>query len=220
MKKKIDVSLQTINTINKKQIRPIPRWEFVAKNWGLWLGLGLCLGLLTIAIGISWFGIIENIIVPYSWLFVATVFLGLAFLFFEKTRRAYRFEKVWVIVFLVIIGTLIGGTIFKFGIASKIDRGLGQRSSLYRQMVPLKLLVWNNPEDGYLSGEIVRLTKDGLVINSFDGKEWNVLTNNPLVRGRIKIAVGEKIKLIGTKIENNVFEAGEIRPWGGVENNY
>ena len=46
-------------------------------------------------------------------------------------------------------------------------------------------------------------------------KEWKIDFTNALVRGRMPLNKGEKIKIIGKISEGNIFVAEEIRPWGG-----
>lgn len=220
MKKKTNISDKTLSLINKKQIKPIPKWEFVLKNWGIIIGLAICFGLLTMGVGISWFGLIDNIITPYFWILITGIFLTVSYLFFQRTKKAYRFEKWMVIAVMIIGGFVAGGIMFKTGVANKIDRDLESRIAMYRKVVPMKMTVWNNPETGYLSGEIINvIDTNDFKIKDFYGNIWTITGNNPLIRGRVQMADGEVIKLIGTKIDNNSFKADEIRPWGGMGQN-
>lgn len=220
MKKKTNISDKALKLINKKQIKPIPKWEFVVKNWGLWLGFGICLILLVLGVGVSWFGLAGNIIIPYIWLFIAVIFLVLSFLLFEKTKKAYRLNKSLVLIFIIIIAITIGGIIFKTGMANRIDKGLGARSIYYRQMVPIRIQAWSNPEQGYLSGIIINLTNNNkFEIKDFSGNIWKITGQNPLIRGRVVMDEGQEIKLIGTQTNGNNFIVDEIRPWNGMGQN-
>ena len=216
MKKKTNISDKTLDLINKQKIRPIPKLEFVMKNWGLWLGFVISIGLLILGTCVSWFSLFDNIITPYMWLFVTIIFLGLSFFLFEKTKRAYRFPKWQIIISIILIGLIIGGIFFKIGLANKLDKRLESRFGFYRQMVPMKMQVWNNPEQGYLSGEITNVTDiTNFQIKDFNENIWTITGVNPLIKGRVQVVVGEEIKIIGTKTGDNFFEAKEIRPWSG-----
>jgi len=214
MKKKKSISELTLKTITKKQIKPIPRWEFMAKNWTLWAGIITSLVVLIIGLGLVIFGVIDNIISPYFWLIIAVVFFGLSYFLFQKTKRAYNFPKWQVVLVISIIGLIIGGVVFRSGLAKRIDLGLETKLPYYRQMAPMKIATWTNPEAGYLSGEIVRIDKNSFEIKDFEGKVWTI-TGTPLIRGRVSKIVGEEIKLIGLQIDENTFESTEIRPWMG-----
>jgi len=217
MKKKTNISDKALKLINQEQIKLIPKWEFVAKNWGLWLGFIISLGLLILGTGVLWFGMVDNIITPYLWLFIVVIFLILSFVLFEKTKRAYRFDPKIIVLAIVITGLIAGGILFKIGLASQVDRTLESRVSFYRQMVPMRMVVWSNPQNGYLSGVITEINQNYFKLKDFNGKMWKII-GEPLIRNKVKMAVGEEIKIIG-EIENNDFRAEEIRPWNGMGQN-
>lgn len=217
MKKKINISDKALKLINQKQIKPIPRWEFMINNWLLWSGLVLSFSLLVAGVTVSWFGLIDQIITPNLWVTVSIVFLTISYLLFQKTKKSYRFEKWKVATFIVILGITIGGILFRIGVASWIDRGMELRFTNYRQMVPMRMVVWNNPKAGYLSGEIVKLNNNNdFVIKGFDEKLWIVTGDRPLVRGRVMMKVGETVKLIGSQSGESNFVVKEVRPWNGM----
>ena len=214
MKKKKSISDQTLNIINRKKIKPIPKWEFVSKNWALWSGLILCLILLTLGFTLSIFGVVGNIIVPYLWLFIALTFIVLSYFLFEKTKGAYHFPKWQVIVSIIVLGLVVGTTFFKIGIASRLDNRLENGIPGYRRMVPMRIKAWSNPQSGYLSGTITKIidTKN-FELKDFLGKSWVITGDKILTRGRVTIAVGEEIKLIGSQTNKKTFLVKEIRPW-------
>lgn len=220
MKKKTNLSQQALELIKKNQIKPIPKWEFVIKNWSLWAGLILCLLLLILGFGLSFFGIIDNIIVPYLWLFIAVIFLLLSYFLFEKTRGAYRFQRWQVVAFIIVLALLLGGAFFKIGLASRLDQQLDKNIPYYRQVVPIKLETWSRPESGYLSGTISKINDaNNFELIDFSGKKWNIFGQDILIRGRATIELGSEIKLIGSKSGDQSFNALEIRPWAGQGQN-
>jgi len=220
MKKKTNISDNTLKLISKNQIKPIPKWELAARQTGLWMGFGLCLISLVLGISVSLFGLMDNIITPYFWILITVFFLVLSFFVFEKTKKAYRYFKWQVIASIGIVGVLVGGILFKAGLASKIDRNFESTIPRYRQIVPMKMVVWSNPEQGYLSGEIINIaSNNNFRIKDFKNNVWNIASNNPLIRGRVQMVVGEEVKLIGTQTSVNTFQADEIRPWNGMRQN-
>ena len=214
MKKKKSISELTLKTITNKQIKPIPKWEFLAKNWTLWAGILASLIVLIIGLGLVIFGVIDNIISPYFWLIVAVIFFGVSYVLFQKTKRAYIFAKWQVVVTMVLLGLIIGGILFKSGLARRIDKSMETNIPRYRQMAPMKIATWTNPEAGYLSGEIVEINENNFEIKDFAGKAW-IIVGKPLVKGRVQMQVGEEIKIVGSQEDENTFEATEVRPWTG-----
>jgi len=214
MKKKKSISELTLKTITKKQIKPIPKWEFIAKNWTLWAGVVASLIILIIGLGLVIFGVIDDIISPYFWLLIAVIFFGLSYILFQKTKRAYIFAKWQVVVAMVILGLVIGGILFKSGLAKRIDRSMETNIPRYRQMAPMKIATWTNPREGYLSGEIIKIDKNSFEIKDFEGKKWTI-TGTPLIKGRVSMQIGEEIKIVGSQEGENTFEGTEVRPWTG-----
>lgn len=220
MKKKKSISDQTLGVINLRQIKPIPKWEFIARNWGLWTGLILCLILLVLGFALSIFGIVDNIIVPYLWLFIAAIFFALSYFLFEKTKGAYHFPRWQVIVAIIVLALVVGSAFFKIGLANRLDNSLENNFPGYRRMVPMRIQAWSNPGSGYLSGTITRVVdSDNFELKDFSNKSWIITSNNTLIRGRVVMTVGVEIKLIGSQTGDNAFIVREIRPWTGMGQN-
>lgn len=217
MKKKTNISDKALKLITQQQLKPIPKWEFLIKNCGLWLAFVICLIALILGISVSYFGLFDNLITSYFWIFIALLFLLSSYLLFEQTKKAYRLQKWQVIISLCFVGLIFGGILFKIGIANKIDKNLEMNLPYYRHLVPMKLQLWNNPSQGYLSGSIINLTTvDNFQLQDFNGKLWTIITNSPLIRGRVQMIVGQQIKLIGTQTGEYTFNVVEIRPWTGM----
>lgn len=218
MNKKVNISDKALDLISKEKIKPIPRWEFMAKNWGLWLAFLISLGFLVLGISVSWFGLRSNIIAPHLWLIMVAIFLGLSFVLFERTKRAYRFQSWQVIAMISVVGLMVGGVVFKLGLPNRIDRQLEKDVPYYRTIVPMKMTAWNNPNQGYLAGQIIAVNEDNFSIKDFKGEIW-VIKGEPLIKGKVIIEIGQEIKLIGIKKDKNIFVAEEVRPWIGQGRN-
>ncbi len=219
MKKKNSISDTTLKLIKKKHLKPIPRWEFIVKNWTLWTGLILCLLLLVLGFALSIFGVVDNIIVPYLWLFIAIIFFVLSYLLFQKTKHAYHFPRWQVIIVMTALAFIFGTTFFKIGLARRLDSSLENSLPLYRDVVPIKLQTWSRPELGYLSGTITKIIDDSnFEIRDFSGKKWQISGNNIIIKGRLTLNIGTDIKIIGSQSGKDTFTVSEIRPWGSGRN--
>ncbi len=219
MKKKNSISDITLKLIKKKHLKPIPRWEFIAKNWGLWTALVLCLLLLVLGFALSIFGLVDNIIVPYLWLFIAILFFVLSYLLFQKTKHAYHFPHWQVIIAMIVLAFIFGTAFFKVGFARRLDSSLENKIPRYRDVVPMKLQTWSRPELGYLSGTITKIVDDSnFEIIDFSGKTWHISGSNIIVKGRLTLNIGTDIKIIGSQSGKDTFTVSEIRPWGTGRN--
>jgi len=219
MNKKNSISDTTLKLIKKKHLKPIPRWEFIAKNWGLWTALFFCLLFLILGFALSIFGLVDNIIVPYLWLIIAIIFFVLSYLLFQKTKHAYHFPHWQVIIAMSAMAFILGTAFFKIGLARRLDSSLENKIPRYRDIVPVKVETWSRPELGYLSGIITKIIDDSkFEITDFSGKNWQINGNNIIVKGRLKIDIGTEIKLIGSQSDKDTFTVSEIRPWGNGRN--
>ena len=55
------------------------------------------------------------------------------------------------------------------------------------------------------------------MIRDLEEKNWNIkLDEKTLIRPRADIAKGQMIKIIGTQLAGDYFQANEIRPWVGM----
>lgn len=208
------VSDRVLKTINTQKITPIPRWEFILKNSTIWLLLLVSIILLIIASSLSIFSVLENIISPYFWFLTATAFLLLAYIFLTKTKGSYRLNFLQKFIPILVLGLLVGFTLFRFGTARRLDHDLARRFAPYRQLAPLKIQNWSRPPEGFLSGTITKvIDQNNFYLNDFSGKTWHIIGDNLFIRSRIRIASGESVKLIGRLDSPDTFRATDIRPW-------
>lgn len=233
MKRKNSISEKTLELINRNGVKPIPKWNFVIKNWFLYLlfvtavsigGLGFSIMIMMFAddswqlYQISQQTWIQSLIVnlPYFWIGTTVGFGLFAYIIFRKTKRAYRYAFIRVLATEVLLTLLIGYGMFSFGIGKKVDEIFFENIPLYRIMVPRMIENWSRPESGMLSGIITDIgDKDRIMLTDLDGSKWTIILNNPTIRGGQKIIKGVKIKIIGKMIAEDIFRADEIRPWIG-----
>lgn len=208
------VSDRVLRTIKKEKITPIPKWEFILKNTSLWLLLIFVITVLITASSLSIFGVLEGTISPYFWLFIAIIFLPLAYLILVKTKGSYRLTFIQKILPIVIFSLLLGFTLFRLGTAGRLDRNLAGRFAYYRQLTPLKVEQWSRPQDGYLGGTITKvIDQNNFYITDFSGKNWHITGQNIFIRGRVQIVKGIEIKIVGQSLDTDTFQATDIRPW-------
>ena len=72
------------------------------------------------------------------------------------------------------------------------------------------------PEEGYLSGTITRVDKNSFQLTDFNDHTWTVDYQDANIPPVIILEEGEMVKLIGEVTAKDLFQAQEIRPWGGV----
>ena len=71
------------------------------------------------------------------------------------------------------------------------------------------------PGRGLLAGTIIEIEfpENSFILRDLDNNRWKIEAGKAIWKGKMTPAAGLKIKLIGKLINDNNFEAMEIRPW-------
>lgn len=222
-KNKKSLSDQVLKNIQSRHLRPIPRWEFIAKNYSLWLLYILSIFTGALAFSTLIFMFESNdwdlYFFPYFWLLSLFLFIAFAYFLFSKTKRAYRLELPKIILFAIFLSLALGFFLSLFNLGQKIDNLLAKDVPLYRRVAPMKTQVWTNPGAGRLSGTITKIISPRLFeLTDFSGDLWTIDIQKAMIRPSIDISLGRKIKITGL-LQGNIFIASDIRPWSRRQSN-
>lgn len=220
--------------IKEEKIEPKPRWQFLLKDYFVWLafavsvivgGLAFCV-VLSIISDNDWdiyrylnLSPAKHVLLslPYIWIVLIFLFLGLAFYNFKHTKSGYR-RGAFLVLGLSIAGSFVLGSFFHaLGWGGKIDRIFAKNVPLYQNIHCCcnRQDIWTQPEKGLLGGQIIEVKQEtGFDLEDFRGMSWEVEKDSQtLIRGPVLVRKGEKVKLIGEKKAEKRFRAREIRPW-------
>lgn len=219
-----DFDKRLIGKIKEEKLNPKPRWQFLFKNYVIWLSglLSLMVGAAAIAVMIYLFqnndwelvpqlGFWELFVItlPYFWI----VFLGL-FIFilnynFRHTERGYRYP-IWMIAGGSVVASLaLGGLLYAGGWGEKIDNTLAA-APYYDRFINRNVVYWHKPEGGRLAGVVEEAGADGRTVTIIDplGRRWEVVATSMPAMPR----PGEPVKVLGRPLEDGRFEVRMIRP--------
>lgn len=213
---------------------PIPKWRFQLKNGLIWLAFFMfvlvgaaAFSIILFSIQQTDFNVLKHVshsrlemvlgILPLFWLVLLTLFLVMAMVSMTKSKRGYKYTITQLLIFSFSFSVLLGTMFFVSGGARKLEHAFEIRVSAYESINEKKKLIWMNPEDGYLSGEIISHEKGKMVLKDFNGKQWQVTYGDIFIPPILDMTPGEKLKMIGKVTAKQVFVAEEIRPWGGME---
>jgi hypothetical protein len=224
----------TIAKIERQHILPEAKWKYLLRKYSLWLIFTIIL----ILVAFSFSVVLDNgrnldwdlyqfihqsqlvyilSILPYFWIILIAIFLITAFLEIRKTETGYRYS--WPKILLITLGgiTIFGIFVSLFGFGDKLNSKLIKEVPFYRQhMMVTKESQWMQPTRGFLAGTIISASENELEINDLNGKDWNInIDEKTSIKPSVNISPKEMIKLIGTKGDDNNFNAQEIRPWAG-----
>lgn len=219
--------------IKTKKIHQKSRLYFIFKNTVFWsmgalsvfLG-GLSFSIIFYALSTSDFSIFEHLnhskleflfgIVPFIWIFSVLLFFVFSYIALEKTKKGYKIPKIFLLLGNIFLSILIGIIVFFMGVSENIEKIFAENIQMYESIEEKRLNQWSQAENGFLSGIIVSVNEETIIINDFSNNIWEIDINNVEIKNRIELSTGEKIKIIGEISVENVFVANEIRPWEGV----
>lgn len=229
-----DLGNKVLEKIKAEKIEPKPRWQFLLKDYFIWLvfitavvvgGIAFCV-ILHIFSANDW-DIYQNLgrsrlthvllSFPYVWLVLLGLFLALAHYNYRHTKRGYCCGTYWIVV-LSVAGSLVLGIILHLGGTGKImENTLFARIPLYQKVscCHYRKDIWTQPEKGLLGGRILNVKNDfEFDLEDFGGFIWVVERNSQtILRNPVVIIKNENVKLIGEKKGEKRFWAKEIRMW-------
>lgn len=226
---------KVLSRIKEEKIKPKPRWQFLLKNYFVWLAFAVSVLVGAISFCVIIFFFFSNdwdiykylkvnpfqhfiFSLPYLWIIVLLAFLALAYYNYKHTKSGYRCET-YVILGLSILASVILGLLFHFGLGmgEKIDNHLSNNLPVYSRLHAYcnRQNIWSQPEKGLLGGKIKEIIGDNeFKLEDFKGLVWQIEEDEEvLMPAGFVVAVGRKVKLVGEKRAERYFWAKEIRPW-------
>jgi len=224
----IKVERKILDKIKKGNIKPKPKWQFFAKNIFIWAML-----ILTIILG----GLIAAILLfrflnfdlpahniapapptkqfllslPYLWLVLLIVSVYFAVKEYKFTKKGHKINALILIIIIITASLVLGGAFYYFGIGEKVDDSLTNKLPPYKIISQRQEFIWNNPEKGLLTGEIVKTEENNFELKSSDDKTWQV-NYCQCIKDKFLVEEGNKVKIFGKIVNNMEFEAKQIRP--------
>ncbi|MDD4900835.1 MAG: hypothetical protein PHS62_01825 [Patescibacteria group bacterium] len=221
---------ELLNKIDNQHLQPKPRWQFLLKNYIVWLlgALSLVLGSVTMALVLYMLrydeldvyrragGQIWNealLIVPLFWLVCLILFILFVFYDFKLTKKGYRYSLVAVLSIIILTSVILGGAFHLLGVGKIVDDALGRRAPFYDRIMNPGINFWSQPTAGRLVGVITQQTNaDEYLLLDGSGIRWAVLTAGAKRDRRAQIIIGLPARFLGEAQDDHYFRAEEILP--------
>lgn len=229
-----NISNEVLKKIKDNNIKPKPRWYFITKNYFIWLlfGISIILGsfafsmVLFITKQLDWDiyhyigeSFLKTVFVslPYLWLIFLILFIGVAYYNFIHTKRGYRFKFISILLISLIISVTLGTGLYFNGFSERLENVFSEKIPYYNRLVYTCEKQWMQPERGLLAGTIMKieLPENNFILKDLNNNKWKIKANRAIWKGKLTPTPGLKIKLIGKLMDDNTFEATEIRTWQG-----
>lgn len=222
-----NLSEKIINEIQKKSLKPVPRWVFITKRIVLWLPGILCTLIGSIAIYGIMYGatnsgwefrhfthpstsefILENI--PYIWILSFILFYLFTFNFIRKTNYGYKYKRATILLSSLLISIILGELVFILINKKVVSYSFG----FEKYTKQTEMSKWSSPEKGRVLGVITDIKNEELiVITDREGKTW--IVNMAKIPKEIKESaqLGRNIRVLGDISDPDNFIACALFPW-------
>lgn len=216
-------SQEILDKIKEQNIQPKKRWEFLFKNYLLWLffALAIILGGLASSATIfifkhaTWveaapgFSPLKRLWVnlPLFWLLSLSLFCVLAWYDFKNTKRGYKYSPIAIVLFSIVLSILLGTAIYSFGFGEKLEETFFRRVPFYQQMFGRGGRMLVEPGNGHIAGVVQSIDGPKVVVEDFRGRIFELSTTT------VNLQVGQRVVLFGTLGADNNFICESIRPW-------
>lgn len=219
-----------IAKIKNEKLTPKPRWQFLLKNYVIWISGALALVIGSLAVSVIIYLLKYNdwavysqakksflefflLNLPYFWIVFLGIFVFIVYYNFKHTENGYRYPRVLLISASIIFSVFLGTIFFAAGIGEKLDNVLGYRAPSYYRVFNPRIDFWSQPEEGRLSGMVVyQQNQSEFLLIDRNRQEWLIEAKKVKSRSGEKIIVGQPVNLLGEKIDDRIFRADEIFP--------
>lgn len=223
-----------MDRIKEEDIKPVPRWRFTFRN-SLFMGaflLAVLLGALAFSIILFAiqqvdFNLTQHLshsplelflgLLPLIWITLLITALLLGMYGIRYSKKGYKFTAARQLGYSAALSVLLGTLFFITGGAQWLDHSFETHISLYESINEKKIQIWMRPGEGQLAGHIEQIEdRDIIRLVDFSGKTWRIFYDRKtFIPPVVLLEKGEYIKIVGTMMNDNQFQAAEIRPWQG-----
>jgi hypothetical protein len=226
-----DLGKNVLEKIKEEKIQPKPKWIFSVKDLIFWavFTISLILGSISTSLiifilrGNDWdlyerlgHGLFKFVLItlPYFWLIFLVIFIVVSYYNFKNTKSGYKYNPSLILLANVLISIFLGSLIYICGLGAILQDSLERKLPPYQMMFYQRHEMWNSPEKGLVAGVIISFEdKEQFEIMSLERKRWEILGEDAVVAPRLILEEGERIKVIGERINIDTFRAEEIRPF-------
>ncbi len=228
-----DLTNEVLEKIKEKHIKPKPKWEFILKEYVIWVfaGASFLVGSLAVAVIIhmvrnnDWdlcdrvSGNLLSFIfatLPYVWLLLLAAFVALAYYNFKHTKSGYRFSLRLLVTGSILASIFLGIFFYSIGLGWTIDKAFSARLPFYERLMFHRRMIWGNPERGMMAGRIISdLGRGEFSLRDLDDKVWMMHGQISSTTPWVPLRERGMIKIIGEPMDNFNFRVRQIRPWPG-----
>ncbi len=219
------LSKSVLEKIKKTELKPRPKWQFMA-----WRVLFWVIFILAVFVGGGAFGMILHqvsgtewgfmhkgmmspfygmmLVLPYiCWFSVLGVMVALAYKTLSKTKKGYRYRPALVVGISILLSMLMGLFLYQAQLSHGFDEAMRDSFGPYSRFQSQHDAMWVSPENGVLMGEVLEPILDtSFSLQDMNGESWTINFNDE----NLELTEGNRAFLMGEITEEGEFTATEI----------
>lgn len=226
-----DISKKTLDRIRTEEIRPETEWRFLLRRSLSWTGIALTAGvgawslsmamlpLLSLGADLprgGWPHFFLPLLLrpaPIVWTVFVAVFVFVAVVEFRRIGHGYRHRVAAIALGILLLVVALSGIFHALRVNEASERGFRRNIPPYEALSVAPEDFWLRAEEGFLMGTVVSEIPDGFTIEDPDGETWGVIvTPGTDIRPRAVVEPGKDVKVVGERIDADIFEAEEVLP--------
>lgn len=222
-----DFSNKVINKIKSSEIKPKPKWTFKFKELSRWTALLMFVLFLGLVSALLWY-FIADINIRLGLLFKCPLAVSygpgliivsiiiitlLSIVGIRHIKGSYRYNLILISSLFIMLALILAVVFTHLGYGQRLDKTFSS-IAIYQSQEQFMGLVWQQPDQGRIAGEIVRLESSTTFnLKDVNGEEWLVSSLGAIWRHNLSPEVGLRVKMEGVKTSDFVFKASDVRPW-------
>lgn len=223
---KNSISDKVLNKIDREKIKPTAKWEFIARDSLIWLFAFLSVLIGSLAVSVVIFLITGSVqlevqasglkrllcLIPYFWLLILAIFLVLAYLNFQYTKKGYKLNPYLVIVISILLSIILGSVAYAAGLGEKIEEVFYRRIPVYQKIMHQSMRPLSDPQKGFLVGTVACTNDQGFLLYDFQRQKWQILLPEQSYKLLPKLPIGMRLLIKGQQLEEFIFQAEMLKP--------
>jgi hypothetical protein len=226
MEEQHNTTEKILAAIETKQVTQRPKWYFILRNFILWIpGLlttflgaytiaGILYGVLHVHLENRLYAdypsqIIFTVAIPMLWVVSFALFSIVTLSLVRKTNTGYRHTATQLLAISVACSIVIGILFYALTSASLAGPGMLYRYPTQHEQQTM----WNNPDNGRISGVITAVQATSSTVRDFNGELWSVDTTAVPTDQQKILHIGNAIRIVGTETDEHIFVACRVLPW-------
>lgn len=218
--------------IEKDHVAPLPKWQFLCVEYGIWTlwALSVLFGAIAFSVLIFFithagFAVYEAThdsafdlfidILPLAWVGVFGLMALLAHYNLRHTKCGYKYTVLRVLVSSIVFSFIGGLVLHAIGMSVLVDSFMAKQSSVFPALERFEHRIWQQPKEGRMMGVFIShsSTSDVALFSDAKGVVWQLNTAELTPLDMDTLYSGKRVHVIGipsTTTESYVYGCGVL----------